>query len=217
MTPTQLEDAARDRYNAVGDPHFSQDMLMNVIYQACMVMANECFAIQKTFTTTSTADTNAYSFPSEAIAIRRVEYKGVKLFPVDLEADPKTQVTTPTGTPGEYAIWANELILFPTPDTTSDEIKVFSFNEPQTVTASSTLEVPSEYHLDILDLMLSVMYAKDQNNNMSTYHRNLWERSINRIKRTEAKKKRGDQFAVVREQGDVAENGDIYMRGTRNW
>ena len=213
MTPTELETAARHRYNAVGDPHFSQDMLMDVIYQGCMTLANEAFVIQKTYTTVSVADTNTYAFPSEAIAIRRVEYDGVKLKPVDLESDPKTQVTTPTGTPGQYAIWNNELILFATPDTSADQIKVFSYNEPQAVMSTSALEVPSEYHLDILDLMLSVMYAKDQNTSMATYHRNLWERSINRIKRTEAKKKRGDEFAVVRDQVQADSDYDLLLRG----
>lgn len=205
MTPSDLEQAARERYNAIGDPHFSSAEIMTIIYQASMELANECFVIERTFSTTSTSGTREYSYPTNAIAIRRVEYNGVKLEPAPLEADPKTSTTSPSGTPAQYAIWNGELVLFPTPDTTGDTIKVFAYTEPQEVTSSSTLEVPSEYHLAMIDFILSVMYAKDQNTGMATFHRELWEKSVNRIKRTRAKKLRGDQFAVVR---DVASGPD---------
>jgi len=199
MTPSEIEDAARERYNAVSDPHFSSDMIMDVIYQACVELANECNLIENTFQTTSTSGTREYSYPTNAISIRRVEYNGVKLEPASLEQDPKTSTTAPSGTPAQYAIWEDTLILFPTPDTTSDTIKVFAYCEPQAVTSTSTLEVPSRYHASIIDFVLSIMYAKDQNEQMATYHRNLWDKSINRIKRAVAKAKRGDQFAVVRD------------------
>ena len=202
MTPSELEAAARNRYNAIGDPHFSTDMIMDVIYQASMQLANEAFVIQRHYQTTSTSGTKEYAFPTNAFAVRRIEYKGKKLYPVPLEYDPKTSTTEPSGTPGTYAIWNEELLLFPTPDTTGDQIDVYTYNRPQAVTSSSTLEVPEEYHLDMIDLILSVMYAKDQNTSMSTYHRNLWEASINRVKRHNRKKQHGDQYAVVRDQVD---------------
>lgn len=203
MTPSELELAARNRYNAVGDPHFSSAMIMDIIYQASMEIANECLCIEQSYTTTSIASTREYAYPTNAFAIRNVEYKGIKIFYTDLESDPKTSTTTVTGTPAKYAIWNYELILFPTPDTTGDTIKIFTYNRPQAVTTSSTLEIPSEYHLDMIDLILSVMYAKDQNNGMATYHRNLWERSLGRIKRHRMKMKSGDEFYTVRDQVDA--------------
>lgn len=204
MTPSELELAARNRYNAVDDPHYSSAMIMDIIYQASMQLAIECHCIERTYTTTSTSGTREYSYPTNAIAIRRVEYKGQKLLPSTLERDPKSTASTatPTGTPREYAIWEDDLILFPTPNATGDTIKVFTYNEPQAVSTSSTLEVPSEYHLDMIDLILSVMYAKDQNESMAAYHRGLWEKSVIRIKRHRAKKMRGDMLYVVKDYSE---------------
>jgi hypothetical protein len=44
------------------------------------------------------------------------------------------------------------------------------------------------------------MYAKDMNQSMSNFHRQLWEASVNRIKRHNDKKKWGDEYMVVRDQ-----------------
>lgn len=203
MTPSDLETAARNRYNAIGDPHFSSAMIMDIIYQACMQMATEAMVVEQTYTTTSTSGTREYAYPTNAMAIRRVEYNGKKLKFTTLESDPKTSTTEVSGTPAEYSIWNGEMILFPTPDTSSVTIKVYTYNRPAAVTSTSTLEVPAEYHLDILDLILSVMYAKDQNNGMATYHRNLWENSLRRIKRHQMKRKSGDEFHIVRDQDFV--------------
>lgn len=211
MTPADLELYARERYNAVGDPHFTSQMILNLIYQAQMEMALECYCIENTYSTTSTNGTREYSYPTNAIAVRRVEYNGVKLYPRTLEADPKTSTSAPSGTPSTYAIWNRELILFPTPDATGDTIKVFTYNMPQVVTAGSSLDVPSKYHLNIIDYILSIFYAKDQNESMATYHRNLWERGINRIKRERAKSRRGDELMVVRDEAELPAHPGILL------
>ena len=211
MTPDDIALAVRNRYNAIGDPFFSDDMIYDAIYQACLIMTNEGMVIERTYSTESVNGTREYAYPNNATSIRRVEYKGVKLFPRSLEDDPKTSVTEPQGTPSEYAIWNYELILFPTPDEDGHEIKVFTFNNPQRVTASSTLEVPEAYHMDIVDFILSVFYAKDQQNQMATYHRNLWERALNRIKRHNMKRQYGDEYAVVRDEAEVPAHPGILL------
>ena len=200
MTPSELETAARHRYNAINDPHFSSAMILDIIYQASMQIAVDTLAIEQTYSTVSVAGTREYAYPANAFAIRRVEYAGKKLRFTTLESDPKTSTTQVSGTPAEYALWNGEMILFPTPAIDNEVIKVFTYNRPSAVTAISVLEIPSEYHLDMIDLILSVMYAKDQNNTMATYHRNLWERSLNRIKMHNRKKKSGDEFHIVRDQ-----------------
>lgn len=95
MTPSELELAARNRYNAVDDPHYSSAMIMDIIYQASMQLAIECHCIERTYTTTSTNGTREYSYPTNAIAIRRVEYKGQKLLPSTLERDPNQRPPQP--------------------------------------------------------------------------------------------------------------------------
>lgn len=206
MTPEQLEAAARNRYNAVGDNFYSSAMILDLIYQAQMELALEAFVIERHYTTTSTNGTREYSFPSNGFAIAKVEYNGLKLKYVSINDDPKTSTTEISGTPTAYSVFNEEMILYPTPDTTGDQIDVYTYNRPQAVTSSSTLEVPTEYHLQMIDLIVSIMYGKDQNLSMARYHRELWERSIARIKRQHAKKKRSDSFVVV---GDAYESSSI--------
>ena len=202
MTPQQLDTAIRQRYNAVGDTFFSSQMVWDLIYEAQMVMAQECFLIERKYTSTSTAGTREVDFPTSAISVRRIEYDGNKLTPKDIDDDPKTSTTEVSGTPREYTLWNNEVILYPTPSATGDTITIYTYNEPQAVTSSSVLEVPTEYHPDIINFGLSIFAAADGNPQMGQYYDGKWERALNRIKRSTAKKKRGDQFAVVRDAED---------------
>jgi hypothetical protein len=209
MTPANIEDQARNRYNASGDPHFTSSEIRNAIYQAESELAQECFVIEAVTTTASVASTQTIAFPTNCMAIRRIEYDGKKLRPTTLESDPKTSTTETEGTPGTYALWNDTIYLYPTPDA-AKTVKIFHYNEPTEVTTSSTtMSIPSRYHTDIIDLVLSVMYAKDQNTQMSSYHRNLWESNVNKIKRARRKEKRGDDFLVVREYGQTNYGGII--------
>jgi hypothetical protein len=200
MTPAEIEAAAKARYNAVGDPHFSSDMILGLIYDAEMILATECLVIEDVFQTTSTDGTREYAFPTNAISIRRVEYNGQKLAPAPLEDDPKTNTTAPEGTPGKYAQWESTLILFPTPSTSSHVIKVYCYVQPQALTTSSTaLDVPTRYHTAIIDYVLMGMAEKDQNPTMIDRYEKKWNTSVQKIKAQQAKLKRGDQMAVVRD------------------
>lgn len=202
MTPAELETQARARYNATGDPHFTTLELRTAMYQAEMELALEAFVIEEVTTTASVPSTQTIAFPTNCFAIRRIEYDGKKLRPTTLESDPKNSTTEVTGTPGAYGIWNNTIYLYPTPSSIKT-VKIFHYSVPTALTTASTsLSVPVRYHTDIIDMVLSVMYAKDQNTGMATYHRNLWESNVNKIKRERRKEKRGDQFLVV---GDYAE------------
>jgi hypothetical protein len=210
MTPLEIEEAARQRYNAVGDSHFPQAMIMDLIYHASMQLAVETKCIERTFSTTTVADQKEYSYPSNAIALKRVEYDGLEIHSVDLNDDPKTSTTEPTGRAGCYAIWNDELHLFPTPDS-AVTLKIFAFVEPSAVTTTSTLEVPSEYHLMVIDFVMAYMFAKDKDPTMSAFHLRLWNEGVSRAKRDRAKRKRGDNFARVKDDARIGSpSGIIY-------
>lgn len=202
MTPAQIETAIRERYNAVGDTFFTSTMVYDIIYQAQMQLANEAFCIEKTFSTTTTASTRTYAFPTNIMMISKIEYDGVKIYPVDVDDDPKSSTTEVSGKPTGYAIWGEEIILYPTPDD-AKTLTIYGYVNPQAVSQNSTLEVPDEYHLDIIDFGLAIFYAKDGNLQMASYHRGLWEAAVRRAKKNTARKKRGDQFAVVRDQANM--------------
>lgn len=199
MTPGQIEEQARQMYNAVGDSFFPQSMILNIIYQAQLELGVETDIIEKTFSTTSVADQREYTYPDNTVSIKRIEYDGCKLDKVELEDDPKTSTTEPTGTPIAYAIWDDVVFLFPTPDTTLDTIKMFTHQRASQVTVSSVLDVPEQYHMAIVDLILSVFFAKDKDRQMSTFHRNLWNETLAKAKRETARRKRTDKFACVRD------------------
>ena len=197
MTPSELNTFIRERYNAVGDSFFSDAFIYNGLFQAQQELALECEVIERTYVTTSVAGQREYSYPSTAQSIRRVEYKGVKLIPVDYIHDPKTSLTEPTGTPGNYAIWAQEVVLFPTPSVSDDQIKIFTFDRPSQVSVTSVLDVPEKYHLSLTDFVIYIMYAKEQNDRMAQYHLRLWEAAKLRIRKERARALNSDQFAVV--------------------
>lgn len=207
MTPQDINQAVRERYNAVGDTFFNDNLVYDAIYQAQMIMAQECFVIENIYSTTSVAGTRNYAFPTSTMTIRRVEYDGEKVIPASIDKDPKTSTTEVSGDPRLYAIWNNEIVFFPTPSATGDTILIYTYNEPQQVTSNSVLDVPSRYHPDMIDFVLSIFYAKDGNLQMSSFHRNLWESSLARIKRTRAKEKTSDELVVV---ADYEDRSDIF-------
>lgn len=211
MTPSDLDTAVRQRYNAVGDPHFPSEMVYDLIYQAEMELAIETDCIERSYSTTSVADQREYAYPTAARKIRRIEYKGVMVHPARLERDPKTSTTESTGTPTLYALWNDEIIFFPTPDTSGDTIKIYTYDEASEIAVNSTLATPAEYHLGIIDYLMSAFYAKDKDRNMSDYHLQKWERFKARVKQDVAKKKRGDKFAVVADEEEFIEQPVVYL------
>lgn len=199
MTPLEIIDCARQRYNAVGDNFFSDAMLYDLVYQAEMELFLAGYDIENTYQTTSITSQREYTFPENTVSIRRIEYEGVEIRKVSLSEDPKTDLIEPTGTPDSYGIWDDVIFLYPTPDATGDTIKLFTYDRPTRVTATSTLLTPIEHHIDIVDFIISGMYAKDKDRAMSQYHRELFTAAIDRCVQNRAKRKRSDKPARVKD------------------
>jgi len=207
MTPVQLETFIRQRYNAVGDNFFTQAEIFLNIFAAQCELAMESFCIRGTYTTSSVANQRAYDFPSKTISIRRVEYNGKRIFPNDFVDDDditgNNPGTTSTGTPEYYQTWNNELYLRPIPSSAvTDGIKIYSYDLPDTVTSTGTLDVPERYHLFLADFVLYTMFAKEKNNNMATYHYDIWLKNKEKVIQTERMRDVGDEFKVVKDFED---------------
>lgn len=203
MTPSQLNEAARQRYNAVGDKFWSDSELYRLMYAAHQEFARETLCIERVYTTTSVAGQQQYSYPTNTISIKRIEYNGQKLVPVTFREDDAITMlnasTTERGTSQYYFIWNNTLYLRPLPDTDGLTIKIYSYNEPQEISNTSTFEIPTMFHMDTINYMLSEMYAKDKDFNASKYYRDLWVLSLQNGKKWAQKKKRGDAFNAVQD------------------
>ena len=150
MTPQAIETAARRLLNAENSKFWSQDEVIgDLLYTAAMEMATKTLCIENRYTTPSVASQAEYAKPDRAFTIKRVEYNGQKLKPIDLrrmDAVDDNLDTTVTGEPAYYADFDETFILFPAPDTSSITIKVWTYDEPSVPTATSTLEIPTRYH-----------------------------------------------------------------------
>jgi hypothetical protein len=209
-TLTELSDVIRQRYNAVGDPYFSDDMIRNAIFQAEATLAKEGWLIEDSFSTTSVIGTREYAFPTNTLAVREVRYNNDPLVKIPLKYDPKSGTAEPTGTPNEYGIWDNVIFLFPTPDTALDTIMVRTFVYPQRLTASSALNLPCEYQIDVCDYVLAQFALKDGNIQLHNAYMSAWLAIVDKAIKNKARMLRADRCAVVK---DTYFSDDSSVRG----
>lgn len=213
MSPTDITTYARAKYNATGDTFFTDQELYYLIYQAELELSNECNIVENIYSTTTIQGTRQYAFPTQTRIIKRIEFVNLvgianKLEPITFrEDDALTLVNTASttmGTPQFYSTFNFNIYLRPVPDTTACTIKVYSYNEPQVVTANTVLDVPTPFHMDIVDFVVMHMYLKDKDLTMATFYDTKWSRAILRAKRWVQKKKRGDAFTVVMNEDNLA-------------
>jgi len=202
MTPLEIADAARRSYNvSAGDSFFSDTQMYEWIYDACMRLATEAFLIEKVYTTTTTSGTQEYSYPTNAFAIKKVTYDGEKLDHITFREDDLLtggdQDITDTGTPVAFVDFAQTFYLRPIPDA-ANTLKVWAYAHPAGIpTASTTLDLPDEWHIRLLPYLLMQMSAKDKNFGGANYFESQWERVVSDAVRFAQKKRRGGQYRVV--------------------
>lgn len=205
MTPAEIETAARRKYNSVSSSFYSAAEIYDLIYQAELEIARETRMLEGVTTTISTASTQTYAYPTGVLEIKRVEYNGKKLEPIDFRQDDSLTIynanTTETGTPIYYYDWANTLYLRPIPDTSSVQIRIHYYKLPTVITsASQVLEVPSLFHMCIVDFVAGELAMKDQNQIISRVYSDKWYNTHLPSMRNWVRKRRtGDGFKTVKD------------------
>ncbi len=202
MEVDEVEDYARRRYNVVGDTRFFTSLeIQRYIWAAEMELARETFCVRNTFSAVSVSGTQEYPFPSRTLAIKRVSYDSCRVEPRTLSEvlALTSSVAAPIGQPAIYAIWNEVLYLAPIPDTDGLEIKIFSIDEPEEVSTSATLSVPTRYHLDLAEYVVWQMAVKDKNYQGATYHEKRWHDIVTKAKAFERKALRTDQQGFMRD------------------
>jgi len=201
MTPAQVEEMARERYNAVGETFFSQAEVFRMIYSACQELATETECIERVFTTTTVNGTQEYAWPTNIISVHRVTYDGNKLKPIDMRQGDQIQLNqalTVTGQPQYYAQFNETFILYPAPND-AKALKVWGSVEAQEISATtSTLDVPTWTHTRLVDFVLKCMHEKDKDYPSAERHLARWEMSKIQIKRWMRRRLRGDGPAIVK-------------------
>lgn len=207
MTPTELEEYARQQYNAVGDTFYSQSELLRHIYAAQTELATESKCIRRIYTAATVANTQEYDRPTNSNSIKRVTYDGVKLAPITMVEDDALKfgsTSTITGTPAYYYEWGDSIFLEPTPAAVGT-LKIFSYDLPQTVTATSTLDVPERYHHGISIYLLWQMAFKDKNFQIADRYESRWKAFVMKAVADERKRQRGDSFVGVQDNETLNE------------
>lgn len=212
MTPQQIEDAARRKYNSVGSSFFAQAEIWDLIYQAELEVAQETKMLEGRTVVSggSVAGTQSYAYPTGVLEIKRIEYDGIKLKRIDFREDDRLTLMnsngTEQGTPLYYYDWDKTIYFRPIPDTSSEQIRIYYYKEPLIVTsASQTLEIPALFHMCIVDRVVAEMALKDQNTSVADKYFALWyEKHMPAMKRWTRKRRSGDSFGVVRDEDDLA-------------
>lgn len=202
MTPSEIQTAARRKYNAVGDTFYEDDFFYDLIYEAETQLAEQALVIQKRYETVSVVSQREYSWPTNAMAIYRLEYDGQKLQLINFRQDDAVTLsetdTTQTGTPSFYELWDRTIFLRPIPETAGLTIKIYSYDMPSRQSSgSATLDTPSHYHKDIVNFCVAALAAKNQDMQSYQAYKALWDTALKRAKIWQRKRVNQDSFKRV--------------------
>jgi hypothetical protein len=202
VTPDELNTYARQQYNAANDSFFADSELYKHQWFAQQVLAKEAKLIESTYTTPTVASQQEYTWPDAVIAIKRITWNGKALDRITFREDDiltgRNASTSATGEPRGYALFDRVIYLRPVPASVYT-LKLFTFDQPQEVSSTSVIDVPEEFHLDLVNYLLWQMAAKDQNFEAARYYREQWTAAVERAKRWSRKRLTADGFNVVRD------------------
>lgn len=204
MTPTDIITAARDMYNATGDSFFSDTLMYNWIWQGCHEFAKKTWLIEATSSSSTVAGTQAYAYPTNAIAIKRVTVNGKKLKRITFREDDaitlSNSVSATQGYPIYYTDFNSSLALRPIPDSIYTMVTYYYSDQPQITAGTTPIILPALFHFDLVDYVLYRMFMKDKDIESGQFHLQNWLMHIkdglsykNRLKRT-------DSFATVQSE-----------------
>jgi hypothetical protein len=211
VTPQTIEDAARRKYNSTGSTFYAQAEIWALIYQAELEIARETKMLEgrTTISGGSIASTQSYAYPTGVLEVKRVEYNGQKLKRIDFREDDRITFlnsnTTETGTPTYYYDWDRTLYFRPIPDTSALAIRIYYYKEPAEITsASQVLEIPSIFHMCIVDYVAAELAAKDtQWDTAKAYFDKWYEKHLPAMVKWTRKRRTGDSFGVTRDEMDL--------------
>lgn len=181
MTPSQIESAARRRLNASSSTFWSStEIIEDCLYFALLDLIQRAKCYETTATTTSVIGQSEYTFPTDAIEIKQITYDNQKLeamsqrqyFALNLSG-----TTSPIGRPTHYIVWGSTYTLFPTPDT-AYTIKLWTISNPGTITSTSTIPVPSEFHGRLVNGVAYYMLLKEVDDPRIPVFEARWQRDI---------------------------------------
>lgn len=204
MLVTDIQTAARDLYNGIGDSFFSDTQINNWITQACNEFCKESYLIDTITTTATVIGTQGYAYPTNAIAIKRVVVGGRKLKRITFRQDDaitlSNQASTQSGFPVYYTDFNNTLYLRSIPDSIYTMV-IYSQNMQTPITSNVIpLDIPTLFHFDLVDYVLYRMFTKDKDLMNMQFHKSAWSEHLVRARSWKALQKRADSFTTVQDE-----------------
>ena len=203
MTPTQVETSARNRYNAISDSFFSSSEILDYMWQACIDLTRETNLIENLYSTSTIVGQQVYAYPTYAIDVKRISYEGQKLKKITMREDDivtgMQQATTDQGTPAFYYFWNKQIYLRPIPSAVGT-LKIYTHNEPAVITATSVLEIPTHFHMDLVYYICATMAMKDSNTDAYQLYEKKWAEVKDNAKKWARLNKRSDSYSTVQDE-----------------
>jgi hypothetical protein len=143
------------------------------INDAMREIANNNNLLQVKATSPTTVNVSAYSLPTGIARLHSVRFRGFVLESISLEqademigsVDLTIAQGYPTGMPTHYWIFANQINLYPAPDTTSaSDLTLYYTRQANPVDdVADVPEVPEQYHNRIVEYCMARAYELDEN------------------------------------------------------
>lgn len=203
MNLETIVNSCRNKYNSMGSKFWDVGELYQLIYEACLRMAIETKCIERTFETVTAPNVQEYDLPEYAIGVKRVTWNGKKLDKISFDDDDLLtgffETTASTGNPQQYLEWQEKIRLRPIP-AGEQPLLIYTYNEPQPITTGSILEIPTRYHVYLLDYVLSCMVFKDEKFDIANKFLDRFELNLLKIESNIKQLKRAGANGVVKSE-----------------
>jgi hypothetical protein len=204
LTPNDVLTSVRAQLYEPSEGFWLDSELFGYMQQAQHELALQVKCTQVATTLTSVTAQSMYTRPVDAFYIDRLTWDKVKLKKIDLtEYDALQRVAYggmyTIGRSMHYVEWDDQLILWPIPSY-SAPIGINYTKIPDTVTASSTFDVPAIFHNMIQDYCLYRAFLKDQDDTRAGFYRKQWDDNLQKAYTLWNRKKDDDRYQVVKEE-----------------
>ena len=180
MTLAQFLTVVRRRHNAESDSFWSDAEIYELITNRCNEVLSIIGLLEATDTSqTTTASTQAYDYPSDAVVINQVNHKANRLKRINFRKWEhfKTDTTPHSGKPEYWVPWKRQILMVPIPDTSSEAITIYYYKDHTYIdnVAQTTIDLPAVLHAHLVHGVLADMFAKELNGNLAGYYENKWQ------------------------------------------
>ena len=157
---TRVKRQFGDEYGA----QITSDDILRWINDAMRDIALRNNLLQVKAVSATVASQQDYALPTDLLTLHSVRYGTDKLQSLTLqEADAfMDTASVNTGRPAYFSQWGTTLSLYPIPQDAATSLNIYYTRQPHVVTTNAdTPEIPSAYHLRLVDYCLAQAYELD--------------------------------------------------------